>query len=104
MVYSCLSCNRDYGSQKALEQHQQDSPAHKKTILFNICHQYFGTQEALQQHQQNSPVHKKTDRNFGSKEVLEEHEKASPVHQKPFSCEICSCCFGSKKALKTHQR
>jgi hypothetical protein len=80
MDYSCVVCDRYFGSWEALEQHQQNSPVHKKTIHCETC-----------------------DRYFGSKEALEEHEQASPVHKKSFYCNTCDCFLSSKKALKRHK-
>jgi hypothetical protein len=80
MDYSCVPCDRYFGSREALGQHQKDAPVHRKTIHCETC-----------------------DRYFGSKEALEEHEQASPVHKKSFYCETCCCFLGSKKALKRHK-
>lgn len=55
----CVLCDRYFGSNKALEQHRNDSPAHKKSIRCETCDRFFGSREALEQHKENSPVHKK---------------------------------------------
>jgi hypothetical protein len=51
----CAPCNRDFRSERALQQHVQDSPAHN----FNCtaCNRHFGTDKALAQHYQNAAVH-----------------------------------------------
>jgi hypothetical protein len=80
MDYSCVLCDRCFGSKEAFEQHQQNSPVHTKTIHCRTCNRY-----------------------FGSKEALEEHQQASPVHKKSFYCQTCDCFLGSSKALKKHR-
>jgi hypothetical protein len=80
MDYSCVLCNRYFGSRKALDQHERSSPVHTKTFHCETCDRYFGTTEAL-----------------------EKHERDSPVHQKTFHCETCNQYFGSRKGLKYHR-
>ncbi|KAF9695387.1 hypothetical protein EKO04_006315 [Ascochyta lentis] len=81
MDYSCVPCDRYFGSREALGQHQKNSPVHKKTIHCETC-----------------------DRYFGSKEALKEHEQASPIHKKSFYCKTCGCFLSSKNALKRHRQ
>jgi hypothetical protein len=80
MNFSCVTCDRYFGSREALGQHQNNSPVHRKTIHCETCNRY-----------------------FGSKVAFEEHEQASPVHKKRFYCETCGCFLSSKKALKRHR-
>jgi ribosomal protein S26 len=110
MDYTCVLCDRYFGSKGALDQHQQNSPVHTKTIYCKTCDRYFGNEEAFEQHQQNSPVHTKTiycktcDRYFGSEEALEQHQQNSPVHTKTIYCKTCDRYFGNEEALEQHQQ
>jgi hypothetical protein len=54
----CVLCNRTFGSEKALKDHEKNSPKHAP---FNCkaCNRSFGSQTALGQHQDNSPAHRK---------------------------------------------
>jgi hypothetical protein len=86
MAY-CASCDRSYGSEKALKQHLRDSPAHPVTFDCNDCNRSFGSEKALEQHLRDSPAHPVTfncndcNRSFGSEEALEQHLRDSPAHQ-----------------------
>jgi hypothetical protein len=110
MDYSCVLCNRSFGRKGALEQHERDSPVHKKAINYKTFDPDSGSGEALDEQKQNSSVHKKAyhcetcNRSFGSREALDKHKQNSPVHKQPFHCEICSRYFGSREALEQHEQ
>lgn len=55
----CVLCNRTFGSEKGLRQHEENSPKHAP---FNCkaCNRSFSSQTALSQHQNDSPVHQKS--------------------------------------------
>jgi hypothetical protein len=101
MDYSCVPCNRHFGSQKALEQHQQNSPRHKES---------FGSQETPEQHQEDAPLPKETlycgicKFNLSSKEIFEEHQRDLHMDKKNFHCQTCNLSFVSKGTLEQHQR
>ncbi|UPX09972.1 uncharacterized protein EKO05_0000648 [Ascochyta rabiei] len=83
----CVPCNRSFGSETALKQHQQDSPVHAEACDCKPCNRSFGSGSALEQHQRNSPAHAETfdckpcDRSFRSTSALEQHQRDAPVHQ-----------------------
>ncbi|KAJ5857282.1 hypothetical protein N7455_008176 [Penicillium solitum] len=68
----------------------------------------FGSQSALDQHVQNSPAHAVSfhcelgDRGFGSQIALDNHVQDSPAHTSTHECEPCNRTFGSKEALDQH--
>ncbi|KAH6878753.1 zinc-binding domain-containing protein [Alternaria rosae] len=55
----CILCNRTFGSDRALKQHEENSPKHAPFDP-KACNRSFSSQTALSQHQHNSPVQKKT--------------------------------------------
>lgn len=85
--HPCVLCNRLFGSEPALKQHQTDSPAHKQTFGCKVCDRAFGDEQALEQHQLDSPVHKRTvecktcNRHFRSLSALGDHQRDSPKHK-----------------------
>ena len=56
----CISCNRTFGSQKALQQHQKTSSRHGGTFRCEPCNRSFGSNGALKQHQGDSPAHQQS--------------------------------------------
>jgi hypothetical protein len=57
----CVLCNRTFGSDQALRQHEEDSPKHG-TFDCKACKRSFSSQDALTQHQNDSPVHQRSRR------------------------------------------
>ncbi|KAF1828447.1 hypothetical protein BDW02DRAFT_616085 [Decorospora gaudefroyi] len=55
----CVLCNRTFGGEKALKQHEENSPKHAETLGCKPCNRSFGSLDALGQHQHNSPAHRK---------------------------------------------
>lgn len=119
----CALCNRHFGSEGALEQHQHDSPLHAKppkvrhdspiqteTFRCETCQSHFGSGQALAQHQRDAPQHPKPfscevcKRSYGSEQALKQHERDSPTHLASFSCGDCKRTFGSEEAIKQHRR
>jgi Zinc-finger double-stranded RNA-binding/Zinc-finger of C2H2 type len=76
-----VACDQSFDSEKALQQHLRDSPAHAPSFECETC-----------------------DRSFGSEEALEQHLRDSPVHAPSFDCETCDRSFGSEEALEQHLR
>jgi hypothetical protein len=56
----CGLCNRNFGSEKALKQHEENSPKHAENFGCKACNRSFKSLNALGQHQDNSPAHRKT--------------------------------------------
>lgn len=52
----CVPCDRSFGSEQALKQHQEDSPVHTG-VCCGPCKRTFGSNNALKQHLHDSPVH-----------------------------------------------
>ncbi|KNG44687.1 zinc double-stranded rna binding protein [Stemphylium lycopersici] len=74
----CVLCNRNFGSDKALKQHEVNSPKHAS----------FGSDRTLKQDRVNSPEPalfgcKACNRSFSSQAALSQHQKDSAVHQRP---------------------
>ena len=83
----CVSCDRLFSSEQALQQHRQDSPIHKTTLYCKPCNRFFRSKEALKQHHDYASVHtgkdcKACNRTFKSNDALKQHQNDSPVHQK----------------------
>jgi hypothetical protein len=57
----CVPCNRPFGSDQALRQHEEDSPKHGPFDC-KACNRSFISQNALTQHQNDSPVHQRSRR------------------------------------------
>jgi hypothetical protein len=57
----CVPCNRTFGSDQALRQHEEDSPKHGPFDC-KACNRSFSSQNALSQHQNDSPVHQRSRR------------------------------------------
>ena len=86
MAIVCGQCNRTFETERALEQHRRDSPAHAVTYDREECNRTFGTERALEQHCRDSPAHAVTynceecNRTFGTERALEQHRRDSPTH------------------------
>ncbi len=106
----CVSCDRFFGSEGALQQHIQNSPAHAPSFDCNDCNRSFSSEGALQQHIQNSPAHAPSfdcndcNRSFNSEEALQQHIQNSPAHAPSFDCNNCNRSFSSEGALQQHLR
>lgn len=93
-MYHCVTCNRLFGSQTALKQHQQSSPMHKKSFECRVCDLPFGSEQALDQHRRDAPAHaedfdcKTCNRSFGSASALKQHQRDSPIHRNPSQASI----------------
>jgi len=81
MRYPCAHCNRHFGSEGALQQHQRDAPMHPKSVHCGICKRSYRSEEAFQQ-----------------------HERDSAAHQTSPNCGVCKRTFGSEEALQQHRR
>ncbi|OJJ41997.1 hypothetical protein ASPZODRAFT_137586 [Penicilliopsis zonata CBS 506.65] len=92
----CEFCSRSFGSQEALNQHTQDSPAHVPSYDYELCNRSFSSQEALNQHTQNSSTH------VLFQEALNQHTQNSPAHVPSYDCKLCNRSFGSQQALNQH--
>ena len=55
----CVLCNRTFGTEKALKQHEENSPKHAETFGCKPCNRSFCSLDALGQHQDGSPAHRK---------------------------------------------
>lgn len=82
----CVPCNRNFGSEDALNQHLRYSPAHP-SFECEDCNRSFSSEEALEQHLRDSPAHpsfecENCNRSFSSEEALEQHLRDSPKHQR----------------------
>jgi hypothetical protein len=81
----CVLCTRDFASNEALKQHEQDSPVHNKGFHCQKCPGRFSSKAALTQHERDSPVHNKTfhcqhcNRSFSNSKTLEDHKKMHQV-------------------------
>lgn len=77
LCIDCDDCDRSFDSEKALQQHLRDSPAHGRSFDCKECDRSFGCNEALQQHHlRDSPVHAPSFEYgfiFCSDDVLEQH-------------------------------
>jgi uncharacterized protein YlaI len=102
----CIPCDRSFDSERSLEQHLQDSPAHARCFNCDDCVQAFDSEEALRQHLRNSPAHAfdcdDCDLAFDSEEALQQHLRDSPAHS--FDCKTCDRSFSNKEALEQHLR
>jgi hypothetical protein len=50
MDYSCVPCDRYFGTNEALEQHEQYSPLHNRTFHCQYCDWSFGSNKTLKKH------------------------------------------------------
>jgi transcription elongation factor Elf1 len=101
--FACQQCDRQFGSEEALQQHFKDSPVHRiPAFRCADCDRDFVSQSALTQHL-NSPVHvhrcEECDREFRTAASLQQH-KNSPAHV--FKCAPCNRTFASQAALDQH--
>ncbi|KAB8297279.1 hypothetical protein EYC80_002638 [Monilinia laxa] len=110
MSSRCIPCGRSFGSERALEQHLQDSPAHAVSFRCGVCNRPFASDEALQQHIRDSPAHVPSfdsnghKKSLGNDEALQQHIRNSPVYTPSFDCDSCNRSFGSEEALQQHIR
>lgn len=108
MSCHCLPCNRYFMSGEALQQHLQDSPAHRPSYDCNECDRSFSSEEALQKHFRDSSAHNSLyschdcDRDFRSEGALNQHFLDSPAHNHSHSCDDCNRFFNSEGALQQH--
>lgn len=85
--FDCVTCDRHYGSETALQQHLRDSAAHALSFNCSDCDRPFNSEQALQQHLRDSPAHIQSfdcetcNRHYGSATALEHHLRDSPAHQ-----------------------
>lgn len=97
----CVVCDRSFDSNRSLEQHNQNSPAH----VFNCapCNRRYRSSRALQQHVRDSVAHA-----LPSEHVLQQHLQDSPApapaRVQSFDCETCGRHYGSEAALEQHLR
>ncbi|WPG98890.1 Hypothetical protein R9X50_00169000 [Acrodontium crateriforme] len=59
MDFHCNPCDRVFTSERALNQHLNDSPAHAQTVECNPCDRTFVSEDALNQHLRDSPLHQR---------------------------------------------
>lgn len=110
MSFRCISCDRSFNSEEALQQHLRGSPAHALCYDCEDCDRSFDSEEALQQHLRDSPAHAPSynceycNRLFNSEEALQQHLCDSPAHATCYDCENCDRSFDSKEALQQHLR
>lgn len=106
MAAHCVLCDQSFGSDKALQQHKRDSPAH--VPFCDDCDRSSDSREALEQHIRDSPTSsfdcEICDRSFGNKEALKQHLRDSPVHAPSFDCPKYNRFFNSEEALEQHLR
>ncbi|KAI0074729.1 hypothetical protein K474DRAFT_1765103 [Panus rudis PR-1116 ss-1] len=98
MTY-CERCNRFFGSDSALEQHEQDSPNHH---ICDDCDRDFVTRQALVSHWTNNPVHSYCgvcDEHFDDHEELDEH-----YEDEHWFCSSCKKLFDSEQSLNQHNQ
>ncbi|TFK49378.1 hypothetical protein OE88DRAFT_416042 [Heliocybe sulcata] len=95
-IFLCGSCNRQYKSKAALEQHYHDSATHGGVppVTCNICNREYCSQSALEQHYRDAvghgadgtateviPIHCPTcGRKYTSQKAMEQHWKDTPGH------------------------
>ncbi|TFY58713.1 hypothetical protein EVJ58_g6246 [Rhodofomes roseus] len=99
MSYYCDRCVRFFVSERALEQHQDDSGTHN---ICDDCDKDFTTYEKLKQHWIDSHRHhfcQYCDEHFDNEDELEEHEEAEHYY-----CAPCGRSFNSALGLHEHNR
>ena len=110
MSFNCARCDRSFGSQQALGQHQRDAPLHGPIFVCTSCERSFGSDEALKQHCRDALAHSITfecegcAKSFATEQSLEQHRRDAPAHKPTFDCESCNRAFGSEEALEQHRR
>lgn len=57
MEYSCVTCDRYFGSKEALEGHEQASPVHMKKFYCKTCGCFLGSNKALKRHKWSFQVY-----------------------------------------------
>jgi hypothetical protein len=71
--------------------------------LCEFCNRTFGSERALKQHEEDSPKHAVSNRPFDSYNGLKQHEEKLPKPAETFGCKACNRFFGSLDALGQHQ-
>jgi DNA-directed RNA polymerase subunit RPC12/RpoP len=56
-MYNCITCDKTFASDEALQQHERDSPAHVASYECETCDKTFANDEALQQHDRDPLDH-----------------------------------------------
>ncbi|KAF7800183.1 hypothetical protein EIP86_011430 [Pleurotus ostreatoroseus] len=95
----CFRCDRWFGSERALDQHLENSSAHH---ICYACDKDFTTAQGLDQHYTQSPRHyycRHCEEHFDDDDELEEHYEE--VH---WYCSSCSKIFDSERGLEGHYR
>jgi hypothetical protein len=77
MDYSCVPCDRYFGSKVALEQHQTDSPVHKQSFHCKTCDCYFGSGKALQSHRRDCQAHQESLKHIANVSLHPRRDKAA---------------------------
>ncbi|KAF2123424.1 hypothetical protein P153DRAFT_328234 [Dothidotthia symphoricarpi CBS 119687] len=109
-MHLCIPCDRFFGSESALEQHQRDAVVHAETFRCETCDCGYSSVKGLEQHLKDSPAHTETfdcktcKRSFSSEKALGQHLEDAPVHAETFNCKPCNRSFGTKQALEQHSR
>ncbi|KZT28050.1 hypothetical protein NEOLEDRAFT_1176209 [Neolentinus lepideus HHB14362 ss-1] len=94
-VFLCGSCNRQYNSRAALEQHYHDAAAHGSVppVTCNVCGREYCSQKALEQHYRDAAGHE-------ADPTLNVQGAAAAVV--PIYCPTCGRKYTSQKALEQH--
>ncbi|KAI0791144.1 hypothetical protein C8Q75DRAFT_759659 [Abortiporus biennis] len=98
MAY-CSRCDRFFGTDRALEQHEANSPRHN---ICSDCEIDFTTETGLIQHFVQSPNHhycQRCEDHFDDEYDLEEHYREAHYY-----CETCEKIFNSDIGLHEHNR
>ncbi|KAI0633176.1 hypothetical protein C8Q77DRAFT_1059001 [Trametes polyzona] len=98
MAY-CARCERNFVSERALEQHKDDSSRHH---ICHECNKDFASSTALTQHYTQSPRHpfcKDCDELFDDWDELYEH-----YDEEHYYCDLCNMLFRSESRLHEHRR
>ncbi|KZV76857.1 hypothetical protein PENSPDRAFT_569201 [Peniophora sp. CONT] len=119
----CLTCNRKYESQRALDQHYRDSLVHPRCecgqgfadklslqapsgashLQCGPCNKSYTSEKALKQHYRDSVLHPSCqycEEAFSAGDVLAHHANLKRAHR----CDLCNRKYVSEKALVQHYR
>ncbi|EPQ53620.1 hypothetical protein GLOTRDRAFT_130958 [Gloeophyllum trabeum ATCC 11539] len=88
-ILLCSSCNREYKTKTALEQHYRDTAAHRDepAVYCNNCRRKYPSQKALEQHYRDTVGH----------EIDGTFSDVSPVY-----CPTCGRRYASQRAMEQH--